>query len=301
MPHRLPKLKLLPPAQAPERVQRVYGETQRALGVPHVDLVWQAYGVCPEFLELLWAQLRPALDLHATFDLAERLRAGAFTRIHGYFAVPDLGARVGDLQVSSGTQRELNATVELFYYEDALALLLVAAIEQAFELSVGRAAADLRPAEHSVFTGPVLLEEETASAPVRRIYDEIKSRIGVPVVNTAYRALARWPDFLTQYWSNLRPLIESPLYVESLYGVRDTAMALARELPAALDLTLPRLEQAGIADEAIAEMQRVTQLFLRVLSGLLLNVTVAKVGLEGGTTNGKKHAAPAEPKQPMAA
>jgi len=299
VPHRLPKLKLLPPAQAPDPVQRIYGETQRVLGVPHVNLVWQAYGVCPEFLELLWGQLRPALALQATFDLAERLRAGAFTRIHGYFAVPDFGGRAGDLHVSSGAERELNATAELFYYEDALALLLVAAIDQAFELSVGRAAADLRPAAHPaqpVFSGPALLEEETASAPVRRIYDEIKSRIGVPVVNTAYRALARWSEFLTQYWGTLRPMIESPLYVESLYGVRDTAMALARELPATLDLTLPRLEQAGIADESIAEMQRVTQLFLHVLSGLLLNITVAKVGLEGGTVNGKRVTAAAEPK-----
>ena len=295
MPHRLPKLKLLPPAHAPERVQRLYDEMQRVLGVPHVNLVWQAYGVYPEFLELLWAQLRPALNLQATFDLAERLRAGAFTRIHGYFAVPDFGERVGDLRVSSA---ELNATADLFYYEDALVLLLVAAIEQAFERPLGRAgagaAADPRPAEHPVFSELPLLEESTASAQVRRIYDEIKSRIGVPVVNTFYRALA--PDFLAQYWSTLRPMIESPLYVESLYGVRDTAMALAREIPATLDLTPQRLEQAGIADEAIAEMQRVTQLFLRVLSGLLLNITVAKVGLDGGTAKARKLPASVEPK-----
>ena len=53
---------------------------------------------------------------------------------------------------------------------------------------------------------PIFVDEEMAPAPTRKIFDELKRTFGMPVVNSDYRALARWPDFLQAYWDVLKPI-----------------------------------------------------------------------------------------------
>src|SRR5258706_12662783 len=87
------------------RTREIYGEIKDALGVPHVDVVFQAYGAYPEFLELLWTSARPALRTQDFFVLAERLRADAYTRPPSYLAVPDFRAHIAWLPFTEGAQK----------------------------------------------------------------------------------------------------------------------------------------------------------------------------------------------------
>ncbi len=279
------KLPLLSDAQAPEQVREIYFELRARLGVPFVPTLYRAYGHYPQFLAEHWRVFRPLLDTQPFFRLAERLRADAYTRAHSYFRVPDLCAQITEQHFSAGAREELTATVELFQYVDAVMLLIAAAQLRAFDVRVGPlAAASVQPAERPEREAQVILiAPDTAPAPIRRFYDEFKRTLDLPYVDADYQALARWPDFLRTWWQTARPLSESPLYKESESAVRETAAALLLELPEPVELTISQLQDLGMEDEDVTAVVRITELLVRGTAGLLLNMSVARIGLEGGT------------------
>ncbi len=278
------KLKVVPEAEAQGRIAEIYREIKEALGVPHVNVIFQAYAVYPEFLERFWGAARPVLQTREFFQLADRIGAEAYTRMHNYFGIPDLCAEMTRRGLSEDARQELTQTVELFHYNNPPLLLLAAAQLQAFESRIGHDGRGTASPEHPVFREkPVLIEEQEAPPSIRRIYDDIRRTFGLPLVNTDYRAFARWPDFLEAYWAVLKPVSQSPVYLECQQGVRESAWNLSRELPVPLELSASQLTDEGVSDERVSDVFRITELFVQALSGLVLNVAVAKIGLEGGT------------------
>lgn len=282
MPHRS-HLKLASETEARGRTAELFTDIKQTLGVPYVGLLFRAYGVYPAFLELFWQSVRPGTGDEQFFACAERLRASAYTRVYSYFPVPEFCAHMQKLRLSTGARHELKSTVELLSYYNALQFLLVAVAFQAFDRPIGRAPQSPKPASHPIFpVRPVLIEEETATSSVARIYDEIKRAFGAPVVNSDFRAFARFPHFLENYWNVLQPTLELPLYAESQFGMQDAALAVAREFPAEVRLGKDRLESAGIGDDDIAAVLRATGVFLKLLGSSLLNLAIARIGIDGG-------------------
>ncbi len=287
------KLKVVPENQAQGRILEIYQDFRQTLGLPHVNLLYRAYAACPEFLQLHWRALKPVLETQQFFHLADRLRADAYTRAHNYFEVPDLCSPLAELKVSGAARQELSYATELFHYNDAILLLIAAIQMQAFDSRTGQQSDPPAHAQHPVFRErPVLIDDEVASPKIRRIYDEMKRTLGIPFINMPYRAFARWPDFLANYWEVLKAIAQSPVYVESVHGVRDTAWSLAREIPRPVELTVSQLVDAGVSEDDLGAIVRMTQIFVKTLTGLVLNVALAKIGLEGG--NASRAATPAQ-------
>ncbi len=283
------KLKVVREAEAQGRIAEIYGEIKEALGVPHVNVIFQAYAVYPEFLEKFWAAARPVLETREFFGLADRIGAEAYTRMHNYFGIPNLCAEIKARGLGENERQELTHTVELFHYNNPPLLLLTSAQLQAFENRIGHDGGSTALPEHPVFREkPVLVEEQEAAPPIRRIYDDIRRTFSLPMVNTDYRAFARWPDFLETYWPVLKTISQSPVYQECQQGVRESAWNLAPELPVPLELSASQLIDEGMSDERVSDVFRITELFVRALSGLVLNVAVAKIGLEGGTDRARR-------------
>ncbi len=282
------KLKIVREADADGHLREIYADIKQSLGVPHVNIIFQAYAVYPQFLEQHWAAVKPILATQEFFDMSDRLGAEAYTRMHNYFAIPDLCVRMAAQDLSSGARKELTNTVELFHYNNPPLLLLAVGQLQAFEAPTGRARV-ARPADHPVFADrPSVINEEDASPQIRKVYEDIRRTLGLPFVNTDYRAFARWPDFLCAFWEVLKPIVESPVYHESQTGMRESAWNLARELPVALELSASQLMDRGMSDDDVADVVRITDLFVNALSGLVLNVATAKITLEGGNRRAQK-------------
>ena len=278
---RASRFKLVPEEDADERTREIYDEIKQALGVPQVNAFFQAFAAYPKFLELFWQAMRPAVETQQFFHLGNCLRAETYTRVYNYFPVPDLGGTVCAQSPADG--RAVVDTVDLFHYVDPLLLLLAAVLMQAFEEPVGQPSSDGRPAAHPVFFRHLqLVAEEIAPPQIRTIYEDMKHTLGVPALSPAYQAFARFPLFLESYWKALKPATQSPLYILSRTGVCDTAWSLLPEFPARAELTPDRLAEAGILDDDITAVMRVASLSVEALSRLVLNVALAKIGLEGG-------------------
>ena len=270
-------------AEASGRTREIYEEIKLALGVPHVNAIFQAYGVYPRFLNVMWKQLRPAVETKEFFAVADRLRAEIYTRTHNYFSVPDLCSSIRQIQFSSGAQHELTDVVELFHYNNALLHLIAAMLIHAFEDGPGHRKVANPGTEHPVFSrNPTKVTEEQASPPIKKIYEDIKRTLGVSFINNDYQAFARFPDFLNLYWNALKPAVSSPLYGENKHALQESAMAMAADLPNAPQLSVEHMQEAALSEEEISAAIRITEEFFEVLAGLVLNIAFAKIALEGG-------------------
>jgi len=277
------RLSFVREAEASGRTLEIYQEIKNALGVPHLSAIFQAYGAYPRFLDLMWKALHPVLETGEFFEHADRLRAEAYTAMHNYFVVPDLGNSIRQIHFITGAQQELTNVVDLFQYNDPLILLITAVQLQAFEdapvpVRVGR-----NGSNHPVFTQkPVMLTEEAASAPVRKVYEEIKRSLRVSSIGLDFQSFARWPDFLSLYWSALKPVISSPLYGEHKHALRGSALTLATGLPNTTQLGVEHLKHSGLTDEEISTAIHIAEEFLDQSSGSVLNIAFGKISLEGG-------------------
>jgi hypothetical protein len=277
------RLPLVCEADATGRTLEIYQEIKSALGVPHVNVIFQAYGAYPRFLDVMWKLMRPVVETHEFFSKAERLGAEAYTWMHNYFSIPDLCDHIRQIHFSTGAQHELSDVVELFHYNNPLLLLIAAVQLQAFEDGPVKQRSAEVGVDHPVFTvKPIKITEEAAPAPIRKIYDDIKRTRGFSYISTDYQAFARWPDFLNVYWNALKPALLSPLCEKSKASLRESALELASELPNAPQLDVERGHEFNLSSEEITAAIHITEEFLEGLSGLVLNVEFARIALEGG-------------------
>ncbi len=270
--------------------REVLSDIRQTLGLPLLTIFYPALAAYPEFLRLHWAMMRPAVSTGNFFACGDRLRADAYTRAHNYLRIPDLCSRLEDASLSQAARQELASALDLFHYSNPLLLLLFAAQIQALEGPVGENKETVRRPPLPIFSEkPLLVIEENASAAVRRRYDEIRRVLDLPYVNSAFAAMARYPDFLQLYWELLKSILQSPVYQQAEYAIRDSAWNLARELPGPMELSIDQLLEAGMKQEDISSVARILDLFVRNLSGMVINVAIAKIALEGGNMAAVAH------------
>ncbi len=277
------KLRLVPESEAGPEVLEIYGEIRHALGLPYVNPMFQALGGYPTYFRILWDALRADLETGEFFSLSQRLGAEAYTRVHNYFNVPNLGRKVEELHFSAGAQEELRDFIDLYLYNNGVLLLIAAAQMQGFENPNATPRPSSGPAEHpSHPKRPILVDEGNAPPETRRIYEDIKKTMGSPVLNTSYINFGRWPDFLREYWAAMKPVMQTPLYEQNRLALHNSALSLANELPRPLSLSPMQLEEAGVSHNDLDAVIHITDFFLEQLSKQLLNISFAKIGLEGG-------------------
>lgn len=281
------RLNLVPEADAEPRTLEIYGEIKRVLGVPQVNLLFEAYAVFPKFLDVYWQSIKRVFLNRQFFECADRLRADAYTRVHSYFSIPDFCQQMTELSLSVGGRRELAHATELFVYNDPLLLLTAAYQARAFEGDGAPLRASGGGAVHPVYSkSPIQMDERSAPPEVKKIYEEIKAALQLPFLNPEYRAFARWPDFLKFYWATLKPALSHPLYEVYKIHMRESALNLAGQLPM-VSVSVQALQEAEVPQQEINGAMKVTEALLDVFAGLVLNVTIAKIGLEGGNQPGK--------------
>lgn len=276
-------LRLVSEQAADPAVAALFEEIRQTLGVPLVAKMFQALAAHPRFLELHWQAVKPALAADEFYRCAARLRAQAYTWAHNYFRIPDLCHDLEAEQFSDGAKEELGRVVDLFFHLNPVLLMLLAIQTRAFGGPVGKQEATPKPTRPPQFPErPVMVREETAPEPIRKIFEEIRRTLRLPLLPDDYEALARWPGFLRPYWEVVRGMAASPLYQQFQLGLQESAQALAGDIPVQVDLSGPVLREAGLGEAEIAEIAHSAELLLQNLSLKVFNSAVAKIAVEGG-------------------
>jgi len=273
-------------AEAPPHVRAIFAEVRHHLGVPVVPMLYQAYAAVPRFLELHWQAFQPVLQTRQFFLMGERLAAETYTRAQSYFDIPDLNLGDGHFPANGDSAGEICSiarTLEYYQYLDPLLLLITVAQMQAFDGTIGRQASNIEVGDREPFaTAPELVPVDRASSALRRLWEERRQTLELAFVPDEHRAVAMWPDLYQQHCAALKKLA-SPLYADCQFRIGESAWRLVRDLPVQVETEIPRLVEAGIADEEICLLARINESLIEALTGLLLDVTVLRIACEGGS------------------
>ncbi len=280
-PQPAPPVRPVPEIRADAALRAAYEDTKQTLQAPWMGVVTMAFAHYPTFWRTLWSGVRP-LALSAPFvDACARIRAEAEAgaeRLEAAGAPPASAVRegLGAAGYAEAERDEIRALIETFSHGNPPYLLIATAARLLLE---GEALSDARAAppfvgRHGPAAGArlTLMEPHHADAPTRALYEDVKTTLGLPFVNTDYRALARWPSAFALMWADLKPRLATPAYQTAVDAVHSRAVAEMRALPNPGALTPQALAEAAAADGAPAETAEVARLFQWLLPGLLVNV-----------------------------
>ena len=126
----------------------------------------------------------------------------------------------------------------------------------------------------------VLMEAHHADAPTRALYADIQRTLGLPFVNTDYRALARWPSYFRAAWQRLSPHVQSDTYRRICDALHAAVLdRVAHALPNPARLRGQALREAAAADTPLPEIVAMARLFQWLLPGLITNVAFLRAQL----------------------
>jgi len=281
-PAPVPAVHPVPEYAADARLHAVYEDTKSVLQVPWMGVVTMAFAHYPNFYAALWDGLRPLAASREFVDACADLRA------HAEAEVEKLEAKslVDTLKDSGYGAREIDAIramIEIFSHGNMPYLMIATAARLLLE---GHALADggsvrAYDGRHgpSMQNSLPLIEPHHADTPTVRVYDDIKATLGLPFVNTDYRALARWPSYFARAWGGLAPKVLSAEYEPVVTSVHDFAVARMRTLPNPGGLTSATLVSAARKDAPADEVLNVVRLFQWLLPGLITNVAYFRAQL----------------------
>jgi hypothetical protein len=103
------------------------------------------------------------------------------------------------------------------------------------------------------------------------VFDDVKRRLGLPLLHTDYRALARWPSYFAMAWADLGPRIGGAQHEAACAVYQARAVELVAGLPNPSGLTGAALWAAAERDGS-PDLLPVVQLFQHLHAGLMTNV-----------------------------
>ncbi len=274
-PAAIPEIHPLPEYLATGARKAIYDDTKAVLQVPWMGVVAMAFAHYPRFYETLWQGVRP-LCMSEQFVLAcRRLRTLTEDAVQP-LAPPAIGTRLSSLGYAPREFAQIAEMIEIFSHGNFPYALMAT---QARLLLEGHALSDdgsTKPfaGRHGPDTEVpfVLMEPHHADRDTRAVFDDVKSTLGLPFVNTDYRALSRWPSYFALAWGDLQAHLATPGYAGIVDGVHQALVDTALALPNPGGLR-PEVLQAAADDDATAEeVREVVRLFQWLLPGLATNV-----------------------------
>ncbi|GAA5505782.1 (R)-2-haloacid dehalogenase [Novipirellula caenicola] len=255
-------------------IERVYHEVRQTLRVRGINLIFRTWAGHKGLLPILWDTVRPNAETMMFEQSSDQIRAAAVE-----LAKPlgDLGAKQ---QTSLGPSQafQLHEILKLYHYINPKLLLIASAVRQGLdgELSIKRYSAT-EPAERIAPGVPAEMaalemeDENPSDEQLQTLFSDITETLSLRSINSDYRSLALWPNYLDAVWRNLKPKVQSPAYTAAADHLRERSRRLASELPYPVPLSRTRLEGEGIDFD---ETLRSCETFEQLLPGLILNIAM---------------------------
>ncbi|RUL87958.1 halocarboxylic acid dehydrogenase DehI family protein [Tautonia sociabilis] len=270
----LGKSRPVPEHEAEGEIERVYHEIRQTLRVTGVNLNFRTWAAYEKFLPAMWDAVRPNAQTRAFEDAADGLREQAVRSSEG---LGRLGA-ASALALGESQRYHIRGALDLYHYVNPKLLLLTSAVRLSLQGEPigegdGRAAPEERiePGPPGAMHSMEMESEKPKDKTVRALFGDITRTLALSSINSDYRTLALWPDYLDAAWARIKPIIGRDEYRRSADSLRDRARALARALPHPIPLTAERLGELG---EDVGGIQETTERFERLLPGLILNVAL---------------------------
>ena len=269
-----------------ERAREAFRDIKSTMRIPVIALLFQAWAAYPRFLDVTWRRLRPSVLSEAFGTLAERLEAHVRDGVDSW-PVADHAAALRARSLSESEIARMREIVELFSKVNPKLAIVAAAVDASLRgRPVGGVGTkgphrerERQPLQEFRGVRFSLVEERDAPPRVRAIYDDMMATLGLPFIETEYRAMASYPDWLEVWWRDCKPLAQEERYRSLGAELGREAAQCATQLPHRLQLNDSLLESNEVDEARRAELRRGTAIFGQTLPGLLINVEIARRGL----------------------
>ncbi|MEM7500305.1 MAG: halocarboxylic acid dehydrogenase DehI family protein [Pseudomonadota bacterium] len=281
-PDPVPPVRTVSEAMATGALKAAYDDTKAVLGVPWMGVVTMAFAQHETFYATLWGGLRPLAGSTAFAGACDDLRTAAKAEAAALHRRPLADELLG-MGYTTAEIDEIRGLVEVFSRGNMPYVLIATAARLLLEgHPIGKPGPIGPAAPASPVAGPgeplVLIEPHHAEASTRAVYADIRETLGLPFVNTDYRALARWPSYFGAAWAGLAPLVRSAPYEPAVTRLHGEALRLLAELPSPKDLT-PGALRASLGPVDPSALLDLVRLFQWLLPGLILNVAILRAQL----------------------
>lgn len=274
LPRLLPTVRYVPEYRAEGALKDAYEDMKQVLQVPWMGVVTMAYANFPHFFDVFWSGLRELCGSVEFVAAANELRSSieiAATRLEP----PPIAARLRELGYSDHELDDIRAVPEMLSHGNYLYTLLTTAARFLLEGGELGPAAAVAPFEGCHAPPPrvplVLMEAHHVDAATRALFDDVKFRLGLPFLNTDYRALARWPSYFALAWGDLGPRVGDVEHEAVCAVYQAKAVELVTNLPNPAGLTGAALRAAAERDGS-PDLLPVARLFQHLHAGLMTNV-----------------------------
>ena len=130
-------------------------------------------------------------------------------------------------------------------------------------------------------TDPVIaITEQDAEGRVSEIYQDIRSTLGVPVVNLIWRHLATLPGALEWSWASIKPL-----YEENIIHAEASALRRKMSIPVDVGLSQAHLEASGLREDEISSIKIVLNSYHKSNAMNLISLSSLHAKLRGKSSN----------------
>lgn len=279
-PDPIPAIHPVPEYAASGPLAEVYDRTKRGLGVPWMGVVAMAFAHYPRFYDRLWSAMEPVVASEAFVSACRDLRFAAESEASTLHPRP-IAQRLEAIGYSKREQAEILDCNEIFSAGNMPYLLMATLARLLLERSVwtGGEAGAQRVDRAPTAPRPPLIEPHHADPTIAGVYADIRAVLGLPFVNTDYRAFARWPSYFATAWQDLKPAVQHQDYEHVVTRIHEKAISLAITLPNPRNLTPERLTEAAHTDADVEEVLSVVRLFQWLLPGLVTNVAFLRAQL----------------------
>jgi hypothetical protein len=275
------RLAVVDETQADRPTIEVYELITRKMRVGRVPLLFKALAAERALLPC-WQSIRPAIRVRAFEEAADDLRARAAR------AAVELGCPLIETQLEWAGYDvdeidEIRGMVDVFHYLDPKLSMAAAVLSQALKNGVGGVKRGAR-AEQRVPRGVpqdmdhIELVPEDANGTLGKSFRSIRAHLGLGIVPDDFRALGRWPKYLELAWRDARERDDEPRARSALKELLQQADEAAQQLPVRVQIGEQSLRAAG-ADPA--RVRAMVERFRRALPGLVLDMALFKVQLDG--------------------
>jgi hypothetical protein len=281
-PFPIPTIHPVPEYLASPELKKVYEETKSILQVPWMGVVTMAFAHYPTFFNTLWSGLKELAESHefnfSCVALRNYTEASAVNLSPSSIIEPLIKMGYAEKEITN-----ILALNEVFSHGNMPYLMIATAARFLLEGNELSAKRDV-----SYFTGRhgpasenhlTLLEPHHVDQTTTDIYTDIKLKLGLPFLNTDYRAFARWPSYFKTAWGDLSTSTPLPEYESQVSAVHNFAVEQMLNLPNPKSLKSKDLQNAAIKDASLEEVLEVVRLFQWLLPGLAINVAFFRAQL----------------------
>ena len=281
-PHPIPRVHPVPEFLAEGELKARYDDMKAVLRVPWMGVVTMSFAHYRAFYDSLWQGARTLCASPDFTDACHRLRRLVEEKVSALGPSP-LRKRLVQIGYAQRELQEIDESIEIFSEGNFPYILLATLARLLLE------GGELHSSRNSgIQTGPalprpsgrlILMEYHHADASTRLVFDDVKTALGLPFLNTDYRALARWPSYFALAWGDLRPRLQQGEYETVVAGIHEAAVSTVRSLPNYGNLRSEALRVAARSSASEGEVLSVVRLFQWLLPGLATNIAFFRAQL----------------------